>query len=91
MSSHATNLAVAPSSMMNATQIAAAAALKKQMTARALAHYHNKRATQYFGIAMAGFIILFSIVYWTRLIYSRYVPKSVKESSLMRGQVTAAR
>lgn len=76
----------------NATaNAAAAAAAKKQQLARAISQMNNVNAAKYFTAAMAGFILLFTISHWTRLLYSRYASKSVKESSIMKGQVFSTR
>lgn len=74
-----------------AAAAASAAAMKAMMAKRAIAHHHNVMAAKYFAAAMTGFILLFSLVYWARYIYTRYASKSIKESSVMRGHVASAR
>ncbi|TVY78529.1 Ferric/cupric reductase transmembrane component [Lachnellula suecica] len=76
---------------MNATAIAAAAAAKKVMQGRALQQKNNENVAKYFAAAMAGVIIMFTIFHWSRFLYSRYATKGLKESKIMRAQVSAAR
>ncbi|CAG8983101.1 hypothetical protein HYALB_00004543 [Hymenoscyphus albidus] len=70
---------------------AAAAAEKKTQMLRAIQQTYNVRAAKYFAAAMAVFILLFTIYHWTRLLYSRYASKSVKNSSIMKSQVFLTR
>ncbi|EHL01356.1 putative Ferric/cupric reductase transmembrane component 2 [Glarea lozoyensis 74030] len=80
MNSHTT-----PTTTKNGTAAAAAsaAAFKSMMAKRAVAHYHNVMAAKYFAAAMT--------VYWTRFLYARFASKTIRESSVMRGQVASAR
>jgi len=46
---------------------------------------------RFYAAAMAGLIVLFTIFHFTRFLYSRYASKSVKESAVMKIQVSIAR
>ncbi|KAH8667412.1 ferric reductase NAD binding domain-containing protein [Tricladium varicosporioides] len=76
----------------NATAAAASAAMaKKVQAARAYAQSNNIKSAKYFAAAMSGFILLFAIFHWSRFLYSRFASRGVKNSKLMKGQVTLAR
>ena len=76
----------------NATAIAAAArAAKAEMLARHKAAVWNQKTVRYYAAAMTGVIILFTIFHWSRFLYSRYAPRGVRNSRLMRAQVSVAR
>ncbi|KAF4610360.1 hypothetical protein G7Y89_g15760 [Cudoniella acicularis] len=89
MSSSTTAAASVPSK--NATAIAAAAMASKINAARAYAQAQNVIAAKHFAAAMAGFIGLFAIFHWSRFLYSRYASKTIKDSKIMKGQVSIAR
>jgi hypothetical protein len=91
MDSHTTPTTAKNGTAAAAAASASAAAFKKAMATRAAAHHHNVLAAKYYAAAMAGFILLFSIVFWIRFFYARYASKSVRESSIMKTQVAAAR
>ncbi|KAG9233151.1 ferric reductase like transmembrane component, partial [Amylocarpus encephaloides] len=57
----------------------------------ALAQHHNVMAAEYFAAAMCGFIALFSIVHYTRLLYSRHASKTIRGSMIVRSQVASTR
>lgn len=76
------------SSTKNATAIAAQ---KAQMASRHAAKMWNQNSVKIFAGAMAGVIILFTIFHWSRFLYSRYAPRGMRKSGLMRAQVSVAR
>jgi hypothetical protein len=43
-----------------------------------IAQENDQRAVQYFAIAMAGLIVLFSAFHWSQLIYAKYASKNMK-------------
>jgi hypothetical protein len=76
----------------NATAIAAAAkAAKAQMLARHRKAVWNQKTVKYYAAAMTGVIILFTIFHWSRFLYSRYAPRGVRNSRLIKAQVSVAR
>jgi hypothetical protein len=57
----------------------------------AIAQVNDQKAAQYFAVAVAGLIALFTILHWSRLIYSRYVSKKLKDSKIIKAQSMVAR
>lgn len=85
------NAPVSSPPQKNATAIAAAAMAKKLMAARALQQHYNENTAKYYAAAMAGVIVLFTIFHWSRFLYCRFATRGLKDSSVMKAQVSVAR
>lgn len=80
-----------PAPGRNATSGAGAAAKAKQYAAMAKAQSLNEDTAKYFAAGVLGMVLIFTIAHWSRFMYSRYASKGVKNSGLMRLQVSVAR
>lgn len=81
----------APPTAHNGTGNVGPAASAAAAAARAQQEANNVTALKHFAYAMAGVIILFTIFHWSRYFYSRYASKGVRESKIMKAQVSTAR
>lgn len=62
-----------------------------QMLSIAVAQANDQKAAQYFAIAMAGLIVLFSTLHWSRIIYNRCAPKRVRNTYIINALVMVSR
>jgi hypothetical protein len=90
MSSHASISPLGGGKNTSANAAAeSAAAAKAARIARQ--QFYNEKAAKFYGVAMAGIIVLFTIFHWSRFIYSRYSSKGTRNSRTMRFQVSTTR
>jgi len=74
-----------------AAAAAAAAASKAKYAALAKQEFLNQKTVKYYAAALMGVICLFTVFHWCRFLYSRYAPKGLRKSGLMRAQVSVVR
>jgi N-acetylglutamate synthase/N-acetylornithine aminotransferase len=73
------------------TGAAGAAARAKQMAAMAKSQALNESTAKYFATGVLGMVLIFTIAHWSRFMYSRFASKGVRNSGLMKLQVSVAR
>lgn len=64
---------------------------KALQIAIAIAQVNDQKAAQYFAVAMAGLVVLFSTHHWSRYIYNRYASKRVGDAHMIKRPAMVAR
>jgi hypothetical protein len=73
------------------TAIREATETQTQKLSAAIVQINDQKAAQYFAVAVAGLIALFTVLHWSRLIYRHYVSKKLKDSKIIKAQSMIAR
>jgi hypothetical protein len=75
------------------TRVTAAMATCTQSKSLAslIIQWNNQKAAQYLAVAMAGLIVLFATLHWSRFIYNRYGPKRARNSKVLNATVMVSR